>query len=198
MRTGRRVAAILATLLSAWLPAAAAGAASLYRYVDERGVVHFTDSPSDPRYAEVSPKKPMGPPLPRRTARGLDGVIKQTARLHGLPPALVKAVIRAESNFDPGARSDKGAIGLMQLMPRTAEEMGVEDPWHAEENVRGGTAYLRSMVNRYGDVRLALAAYNAGPHAVDRYGGVPPYPETQQYVQRVLSYYARYDGDFGK
>lgn len=198
MGTGRRAAAILATLLSAWLPAAAAGAASLYRYVDERGVVHFTDTPSDSRYTEVSPRKPMGAPLPPRTARGLDGVIKQTARLHGLPPALVKAVIRAESNFDPGARSDKGAIGLMQLMPQTAQAMGVEDPWHAEENVRGGTAYLRSMVNRYGDVRLALAAYNAGPQAVDRYGGVPPYPETREYVQRVLAYYARYDGDFGK
>jgi soluble lytic murein transglycosylase len=198
MRTGRRAAAILATLLAAAIPAAAASAASLYRYVDERGVVHFTDTPSDPRYKEVSLKKPMGAPIVRKPPRGLDGVISQTARLHGLPPALVKAVIRAESNFDPGARSDKGAIGLMQLMPQTAEAMGVEDPWHAEENVRGGTAYLRSMVNRYGDVRLALAAYNAGPQAVDRYGGVPPYRETQEYVQRVLAYYRRYDGDFGK
>jgi soluble lytic murein transglycosylase len=170
----------------------------LFRYVDERGVVHFTDTPSDARYQEVSPKKPMGAPILRTAPRGLDRVINQTARLHGLPPALVKAVIRAESNFDPGARSDKGAIGLMQLMPQTAEALGIEDPWHAEENVRGGTAYLRSMVNRYGDVRLALAAYNAGPQAVDRYGGVPPYRETREYVDRVLAYYRRYDGDFGK
>ncbi|NNL64635.1 MAG: lytic transglycosylase domain-containing protein, partial [Myxococcales bacterium] len=125
-----------------------------------------------------------------------DGVISRTARLHNLPPALVKAVIRAESNFDAGARSHKGAMGLMQLMPGTAAEMGVRNPWHAEENVRGGTRYLRHMVNRYGDVRLALAAYNAGPKAVDRYRGIPPYRETQEYVRRVLAYYRKYDGDF--
>jgi len=82
----------------------------------------------------------------------------------------------------------------MQLMPGTAREMGVQDPWEAEENVQGGTRYLRTMVNRYGDVKLALAAYNAGPDAVDRYGGVPPYRETQEYVQRVLAYYRKYDG----
>lgn len=168
--------------------------AVLYRYVDERGVVHFTDTPSDERYAKVSIRKPMGPSIEKLEPGAYDGLIHRTARLHRLPPALVKAVIRAESNFDPAARSHKGAIGLMQLMPRTAQAMGVDDPWHAGENVRGGTRYLRSMVNRYGDYRLALAAYNAGPRAVDRYGGVPPYQETQEYVRRVLSYYRKYDG----
>ena len=97
MRTGRRAAAILATLLAAAGPATAT-AASLYRYVDERGVVHFTDTPSDPRYKEVSPKKPMGAPIVRKPPRGLDGVIHQTARLHGLPPALVKALLYAEAD----------------------------------------------------------------------------------------------------
>ena len=168
--------------------------AVLYRYVDERGVVHFTDTPSDERYAKVSIRKPMGPSIDPKKPGDYDVLIRRTARLHRLPPALVKAVIRAESNFDPAARSHKGAMGLMQLMPRTAEAMGVDDPWRAEENVRGGTRYLRSMVNRYGDYRLALAAYNAGPRAVDRYGGVPPYQETQEYVRRVLAYYRKYDG----
>lgn len=194
-RRGRAAAFVaLATLLVLAGAGRAEAQAVLYRYVDERGVVHFTDTPADARWAKVSLRKPMGPSIDRKRPSDYDPVIQRTARMHGLPPALVKAVIRAESNFDPAARSHKGAIGLMQLMPGTAREMGVEDPWEAEENVRGGTRYLRTMVNRYGDVKLALAAYNAGPDAVDRYGGVPPYRETQEYVQRVLAYYRKYDG----
>jgi soluble lytic murein transglycosylase len=193
-----RIAAAVVSLAAAALPLAAPGEARaqavLYRYVDERGVVHFTDAPSDERWAKVSIRKPMGPPIEKASPDDYDPLIQRNARRHGLPPALVKAVIRAESNFDPGARSHKGAMGLMQLMPGTARAMGVDDPWHAEENVRGGARYLRSMVNRYGDVRLALAAYNAGPQAVDHYGGVPPYQETQEYVRRVLAYYRKYDG----
>jgi len=191
--SGLVILAIVAVGVAAWAGTASAEAV-LYRWVDERGVVHFTDTPSDERFAKVSIRKPMGPAVESLRPGHYDGVIQRTARMHGLPPALVKAVIRAESNFDPTARSHKGAMGLMQLMPGTARAMGVADPWHAEENVRGGTRYLRSMVNRYGDVRLALAAYNAGPQAVDRYGDVPPYTETQEYVRRVLAYYRRYDG----
>ncbi len=194
-RAGIAWGAVAAIVL---LGGSVARAGSLYRWVDENGVIHFTDAPADDRWAEVSVRKPMGPPLPKPGARHFDGVIRRNADLHGLPPALVKAVIRAESNFDPGARSHKGAMGLMQLMPGTAHAMGVRDPWLVEENVRGGSRYLRSMVNRYGEFPLALAAYNAGPDAVDRYGGIPPYRETQEYVRRVLSYYRRYDGDFGR
>jgi len=190
---GLAILVIAPAAVVAWAGAAHAQAV-LYRYVDERGVVHFTDTPSDERYAKVSIRKPMGPAIRDFSPADFEGVIERTARMHGLPPALVKAVIRAESNFDPEARSNKGAMGLMQLMPQTARAMGVDDPWHAEENVRGGTRYLRSMVNRYGDVRLALAAYNAGPQAVDRYGDVPPFHETQEYVRRVLAYYQTYDG----
>ena len=110
-------------------------------------------------------------------------------------PALVKAVIAAESNFDPEAVSRKGAQGLMQLMPVTGSGLGLEDPFQPGDNVRAGTRYLRSMLDRYGDVERAVAAYNAGPAAVDRYGGVPPYPETQAYVRRVLTYYRQYHGE---
>jgi soluble lytic murein transglycosylase-like protein len=109
----------------------------------------------------------------------------------------VKAVIAAESNFDPEAVSRAGAQGLMQLMPHTAAKLGVDDPLRPIENVRGGARYLREMLDRYRDLSVALAAYNAGPRAVDRHGGVPPYRETQDYVRRVLTYYRHYHGDFG-
>ena len=109
-----------------------------------------------------------------------------------------EAVIAAESNFDPDAVSRAGARGLMQLMPETAASMGVENIHYPPDNVRGGTRYLRMMIDRYGDLVRALAAYNAGPKAVDRYGGVPPYRETRDYVRRVLNYYHHYHGDFGR
>ena len=111
-------------------------------------------------------------------------------------PDLVKAVVATESSFNPTAVSAKGAQGLMQLMPATARSLGVEQPLHVEQNLDGGVRYLRSLIDRYGDWSRALAAYNAGPTAVDRYGGVPPYAETRQYVDRVLTYYRRYHGDF--
>jgi soluble lytic murein transglycosylase-like protein len=109
----------------------------------------------------------------------------------------VKAVIAAESSFDADAVSHAGAQGLMQLMPETARTLGVKDAFRPDENVDGGTRYLRKMIDRYGDWTRALAAYNAGPSAVDQYRGVPPYKETRDYVKRVLNYYRHYDGDFG-
>ena len=111
-------------------------------------------------------------------------------------PALVKAVVATESNFEITAVSRAGAQGLMQLMPETAREMGVLAPFKPSENLRGGVRYLREMLDRYGDTRLALAAYNAGPEAVDRHGGIPPYPETEDYVARVLDYYRGYQSQF--
>ena len=120
----------------------------------------------------------------------LEDWVTRYAGRQNLDVNLVLSVISAESAFDPRARSHKGAIGLMQLMPDTARELGIDDPWDPESNIRGGTRYLRRMLDRFGqDLELALAAYNAGPGAVERNGGIPPYRETRNYVQRVLTRY---------
>ncbi|REJ80007.1 MAG: lytic transglycosylase domain-containing protein [Acidobacteria bacterium] len=112
------------------------------------------------------------------------------ARVQGLDRRLVEAVAQVESAFDIAALSSKGAIGVMQLMPETARELGVDDPWDPAENVSGGTRYLRRMLDRFGGhLEHALAAYNAGPSAVERYGGIPPYRETVDYVKKVLGVY---------
>jgi soluble lytic murein transglycosylase-like protein len=119
-----------------------------------------------------------------------DELIERAARKHGVDPKLVKSVIKVESNFDPTAVSSAGAKGLMQLMDATAADLGVHDSFNVAENIEGGVTYLAQQLSRFhGDVRLALAAYNAGPNAVLRSGGVPPIPETVEYVSRVLSHY---------
>ncbi len=191
----------LSTLLLALLLAPTAAQAGLYRYIDERGVVHFSNAPADPRFEPIAMKRRglnvngvrrRGQP-PRHT--GYDHLIERSARAHGLEASLVKAVVAAESAFDRTAVSHAGAQGLMQLMPATARTLGVTDPFHPGANIDGGTRYLRQMLDRYGDVTRALAAYNAGPRAVDRYNGVPPYRETRTYVKRVLDYYQRYRGE---
>jgi soluble lytic murein transglycosylase len=193
MRAGLVAVGLLCILPAA--PAAAQG--GLYRFVDARGVVHFTNRPTDGRFEQVRAPKGFG-----RSRGGVvavhtfDPLIAEASRQHGVPPALVKAVIHAESAFDPRAVSRKGAMGLMQLMPDTARSLGVREPFAAAQNVLAGTRYLRRLHDRYGSWTFTLAAYNAGPGAVDRYRGVPPYGETRQYVTKVLSYYRRYHGDF--
>jgi soluble lytic murein transglycosylase len=116
-------------------------------------------------------------------------LVERHARAQELAPRLVQAVIQCESGYNLRALSAKGAMGLMQLMPATAVELAVSDPYDAEQNIRAGTTYLRRLLDRFGTVELALAAYNAGPTAVQRHGGIPPYRETREYVRRVMSLY---------
>lgn len=176
---------IIGTVLALSLPGSAR--ADIYRYVDAQGVVHFTDTPTIPRF-NLYLKEGGG-------GRSLKGIIRHYAGVYHLEEALVRAVIKAESDFDPKAVSAKGAVGMMQLMPDTAREMAVRHPKNAEENIRGGSCYLRKMLDLFhGDLPLALAAYNAGPSVVQRCGGIPPYGETRSYVKRVqkyLKYYRR-------
>jgi len=122
-------------------------------------------------------------------------LISQIAARYGVDEDLVHAVVQAESDYNPRCLSKAGAMGLMQLMPATARALGLDDPWDPAQNLDGGVRYLRQMIERFKDIDLALAAYNAGPNAVARYQGIPPYPETQAYVRRVLHYLAERKND---
>jgi soluble lytic murein transglycosylase-like protein len=125
----------------------------------------------------------------------IDALVNDNAQAQDVDPALIKAIIANESGFNANATSNVGAQGLMQLMPGTAAGLGVTDSYDPAQNVAGGTKYIKGLLERFnGDVRLAVAAYNAGPGAVEKYGGIPPYAETQNYVQNVLASYAKYRG----
>ena len=170
-------------------------AAQIYSWHDAGGVLVLSNRPSPGRGDMQTFAVPVSPGL-RATAampasdksRQYDRTIEQQARRHGLSPDLVRAVIQVESAFNPKAVSSKGAMGLMQLMPATAQEFGVKNPFHPDQNIAAGVAYLRELLNRYDNkVDLALAAYNAGPANVEKYGDVPPFSETRSYVKRVTA-----------
>jgi len=173
----------------------------IYMYRDTRGGLHFSNAPTEPQYqyymGDFSSWKAYGRSwrwggrgrIDGARRKAFDTIIRDAAQRHQVDTALVKAVIRAESDFVPRAVSPKGALGLMQLMPGTARLRGVWRAFEPKENVEGGVRHLRYLLDRYGgNLRLALAAYNAGENAVDKYGGVPPYPETQEYLARVLEF----------
>jgi len=176
-----RIAAIAACFL---LLAAAPSSGTVYSFVDENGAMHFTNVPNDPRY------RPLFGPETKRPS--YDKHIASASARYDVDPLLIKAVIQTESNFDRYAVSSKGAKGLMQLMPDTIIDMQVRDPFNPKENIHGGTHYLRNLLDSFaGDLQLSLAAYNAGPERVRRFGGIPPFPETVQYVKKVLAAYER-------
>ncbi len=170
--------------------------ADIYTYVDEHGVRHLTNVPDDSRYKLVMrtnrPARSHASVRPQVPSR-FKASIRQVAESVGLEPALISAVVKAESAFDPSARSHKGAVGLMQLMPGTAQRYGVANRRDPLQNLWGGARYLRDLLDEFRDLRLALAAYNAGEGAVRRYGNsVPPYAETQEYVRRVQRFYQHF------
>lgn len=191
----------LATVLALSCAPLAPARADIYRYEDPDGTLHFTDAPTDKRFKvfmrDIKKDKKL------RTAFKLPGyarnpaefepIINSCSREFGVDSSLVKAVIHAESGYNPSAVSAKGAQGLMQLMPKTAQGLKVSDCFNPSDNIRGGVRYLRFLLDTFkGDESLALAAYNSGMGSVAKYGGIPPFRETQSYVAKVLSYRNNY------
>ncbi|MFN2546792.1 MAG: lytic transglycosylase domain-containing protein [Myxococcales bacterium] len=188
---------LLISVFLAALPAAARS--GLHMWTDKDGVLHVDDTPPPPPRARNAPRKAT--PAPAAPARKAErwwekrsdappDEIDRAAAYYNVPAELVRAVIWAESAGDAMAVSRTGALGLMQLMPHTAGEMYVQDPVDPAQNIMGGTRYLRWLANQFGgDMLLTLAAYNAGPDAVKKYGGVPPFEETRTYCKRVMAYY---------
>lgn len=182
--------------------------ADIYKYLDENGVICYTDVPLNKKANRIHKDKAKeqdasGPATAKyakavyrtgsnsdRYASDYHSIVHEKASAYNVDPSLIKAVIKTESNWNSRARSNKGAMGLMQLMPGTANDLNVHNPYDPEQNIEGGTKYLKYLLGHFnGDLTLALAAYNAGPKTVEKFGYVPPISETRQYVKKVLSLY---------
>jgi len=163
--------------------------ADIYMYIDSNGVLHFSNVPTSSQFRLYIKERP-GRTLDGVNPRGFDRIIRAAARRHGISEPLIKAIIKAESNFNPRAVSKKGAKGLMQIMPQNFNSLNIRNPFNPRENIMGGAKYFKQMHTRYkGKLPLALAAYNAGPTMVDKYKTIPPFPETRNYVEKVMKYY---------
>ena len=164
--------------------------ADVYRYVDKNGVWHFTNIKTNKRYS-IFIKSPRKSSV--KYIEEYSEIIRQASERFEIDPYLIRAIIKAESGFDHRAVSSKGAQGLMQLMPGTADDMAVSDPFNPEENIFGGTRYVSLLLKRFkNNMILALAAYNAGPETVKSFNGMPPFPETKEFVKQVMRYYETY------
>jgi soluble lytic murein transglycosylase len=173
--------------------------ADIYMYIDQDGVMHFTNAPTESErdykvYVRERSSNYSIPTAAFFSTDAYDELISDASEQYGVDSLLVKAIIKAESDFNPKAVSKKGAMGLMQIMPQNFQNLQIENPFDPRENIMGGTRYFKYLYDRFdGKLALSLAAYNAGPTAVDHYNkSIPPYKETEQYVERVLRYYRNY------
>ena len=171
--------------------------ADIYRYVDGEGGIHYSNTQPDEKFTLYLREGPKAAPRAQASAipgaSWMTGYVDRFSRANDLPPALIHAIIKAESNGQRKAVSSKGARGVMQLMPFTSKRMRVNDPFDPIENIEGGIKYIKELLVTFeGDLTNTVAAYNAGPAAVRKYGGVPPYQETRLYVRRVMDLYRQY------
>ena len=185
------ILAICTIILTAFAPAALA---DIYRYIDENGVMHFTNAPTSSSNEFKLFIRERSKPAPSwYYSEKYDDLITKASERFGVSFPLLKAIIKAESDFDARAVSKKGAMGLMQIMPQNFKLLGLKDPFDPTQNINAGARYFKQLYERFkGKLALSLAAYNAGPTAVDRYKTIPPYEETEEYVKRVLKYYYSY------
>ncbi len=193
-KKGKKVTGVALGLSMMWqLAAVSFTTADIYVYRDDHGTIHFTNVPTKPVYRPFLLLQRYARSLRGKETAEFDRLIAVACSRYMVEFALVKAVIKAESAFDPLALSSAGARGLMQLMPETAAQHGVADIHDPRSNIEGGVRHLRLLLDRFhGNLLLTLAAYNAGAEAVERYNGIPPYEETQTYIQRVLQYRESY------
>lgn len=182
---------LAACLLACALQGEALFAGKIYFYEDANGVLHFTDLPDSKSYRAVTSATASA----RCSREGILSLVEEYCRSYGVDPHLAQAVLEVESDYRPQAVSDKGAQGLMQIMPETQKDLGLQRPFDPEANIAAGVRYLDELLQRFPEVEFALAAYNAGPGTVDTYNGIPPYPETQRYVRKVLDLYAAYKSE---
>jgi soluble lytic murein transglycosylase-like protein len=192
-------ATIVVFMAAVWLLLSVPSQAQIASYIDEHGKLIFVNGDSSKPKGGSTISSPPASGAPTHDGQSanapgdhLDQIVQEAAERHNVDPALVKAVITTESGWNPSAISRKGAVGLMQLIPETAERFGVGNSFDPAQNVEGGTSYLKSLLDHYnGDLTKSLAAYNAGERAVDQSGGIPAYPETERYVQKVTDAYFR-------
>lgn len=192
--SGKNLCRCIWTVLALSLLSPAIAPGDIYKYIDQNGVMHFTNTPtaSSAKYRVYLRESP---PVARNSALpgSYEDLIHQAAEQNDIAAALIRAIIRAESNFNPRAVSKKGASGLMQIMPVNFASLNIRDPFDPKQNIMGGVRYFKQMMNRFGGkLHLALAAYNAGPEKVEQYQRVPPIRETENYVQKVLRFYNHY------